>query len=67
MPENIFAWTAPGADFPAFISVNKVGDMFEIHVRSTKELNGQASILLTREVFDQLSLQCFNWDGTLET
>jgi len=43
MPRNIFAYTAPGADFPGYVSVNQVDDKTPVIVRSTKELGGNTA------------------------
>jgi hypothetical protein len=54
MKTNMFAYTAPGADYPEYISVNRrQGDgMIEITVRSPKKADGScgdtASIVLHR-------------------
>jgi hypothetical protein len=65
--KNIFAWTAPGADMPAFVSINQVGDAFEVIVRSPKELGGHtAQVTLDEATFDRLSFETFNHDGCLE-
>ena len=51
MPRNLAYYTAPGSNYPAFISVNEQDDgQVEITVRSTPEADGtegvQASVLL---------------------
>ena len=50
-PENVFAYTAPGNDFPGFVSVNKTAaGGLDIIVRSPKENGGAtAQMALTRE------------------
>ena len=36
MPKNIFAYTAPGAGFPEYVSLNEVGDKVVLTIRSPK-------------------------------
>ncbi len=53
--KNLFAFTEPGGSFPAYLSVNQVGDVVEIHVRSKVEHGGAtAKIAITKEVFEEL-------------
>ena len=40
---NIYAYTAPGADFPEYVSVNRVAGGVEITVRSPKGQGGHTS------------------------
>ena len=43
--KNVFAHTAPGSDFPTYISVNSDGrKAFVFHVRSPKELGGHVAM-----------------------
>lgn len=53
MPKNIFTYTAPGSDYPEYISVNETDDpdKFTITVRSPRKADGTcgdaATITLT--------------------
>jgi hypothetical protein len=38
MNRNIFAWTAPGADYPEFVSINERDGKFIVTVRGPKRL-----------------------------
>lgn len=51
MPKNIFAYTAPGTDFPEFVSVNATDDKgVDIILRSPKAIGGgTAQVALTRD------------------
>ena len=65
--KNIFSWTAPGADMPAFVSINQIGDEFEVIVRSPKEYGGStAQVRLDKKTFDRMGLETFGHDGSLE-
>lgn len=44
-PTNIFAYTAPGADFPPYLSINRVGATVEVTVRSPKERGGYTALI----------------------
>jgi hypothetical protein len=50
-PDNLYAYTAPGADMPEFVSVNKAdGGGIDIVVRSPKEFgSATAQIALNRD------------------
>lgn len=48
MRKNVHAYTEPGADRPAYLSINRDGDQFEVSVRS-RFAEGAGQILLTRE------------------
>jgi hypothetical protein len=47
MDKNVYAYTAPGADLPAFISVKRVGGSYFVEVRSPGGTG--AAVHLTRE------------------
>ena len=51
MPHNIFAYTAPGADFPEFVSVNEAdGGGVEFIIRSRIDIGGStAQVALNHE------------------
>jgi hypothetical protein len=54
-PKNIFAHTEPGADFPAYLSINAVGNKVDITVRSPKERGGAtATITLSEALFAKM-------------
>jgi len=40
VPKNIFAYTAPGAIYPEFVSVNDIDGQIEITVRSPGQHGG---------------------------
>lgn len=51
---NIFAYTAPGADYPEYVSVNRRETGVEITVRSPKKYGGTTTtILLPPDVWEQ--------------
>lgn len=52
---NIFAYTAPGADFPEFISINRINGKMVVTVRAQGGGgNKMAEMTLPREVLDEL-------------
>lgn len=57
--QNIHAFTAPGASYPEFISVNKTGENYSVSVRSPRKDDGSvgetATITLSGEQFRALS------------
>ncbi len=61
MPKNVFAYTAPGSDYPEYISVNETNDtnLFTITVRSPRNDDGtegaSATITLTMPQMDELA------------
>lgn len=51
----IFAYTAPGSDFPEFISINRKDDRIEITVRSQGAGGNQIGpIVLPQDKLDEL-------------
>lgn len=52
---NIFAYTAPGADFPEFISINRKDGRIEITVRSQGAGGNQMGLMvLPQDKLDEL-------------
>lgn len=52
---NIFAYTAPGADFPEFISINRKDGRIEITVRSQGNGGNQMALMvLPQDKLDEL-------------
>ncbi|MDH6265557.1 hypothetical protein M2360_000947 [Rhizobium sp. SG_E_25_P2] len=59
MTSNIHAFTAPGASYPEYISVNKSGDSYSVSVRSPRKEDGSvgdaATITLDGDQFRALA------------
>jgi hypothetical protein len=52
---NIYAFTAPGADFPEYVSINRVAGAVEITVRAPKGQGGHtATVRLLPEEYECL-------------
>lgn len=54
--KNLFAWTAPGAGFPAFVSLNQRNDEIVLDSRSQGAGVAGASVSLDRAVARELGL-----------
>lgn len=50
---NIFAYTAPGADFPEYLSINRRDEKIVVTVRS-HGLSGPAEMTLPQDKLDEL-------------
>jgi hypothetical protein len=63
MTKNIGAYTAPGCNYPEFISINEDTDLgyVTVIVRSCRDIDGNcgesAQIQMTRELFDLLIVE----------
>lgn len=55
---NVYAYTAPGSNYPEYISINRTSDGMEITVRSHAKQDGAcgdtASIILSNEEYANL-------------
>lgn len=58
MSENITAYTAPGATYPEYVSINERDGQVEITVRAPATADGQcgvtAAMKMTWDAFDRL-------------
>ena len=55
MRHCLAAWTAPGCNYPSYVSINQEGDQVEITVRSEYTAGGTtASVNLTVDEFQAL-------------
>jgi hypothetical protein len=45
IPHNLFAYTAPGADSPEYLSINLVGGKIIVTVRASKADGGQQAAM----------------------
>lgn len=62
---NLFAWTAEGSFPPAFISINQIGNEYELIVRSPAELGSHtAQVTIDKVTFDALATEVFCHDGS---
>ena len=65
MSENITAYTAPGASYPPYVSINERGDLVEITVRSPATPEGHcgatSAMTMNRDDFDRLVAEANVW------
>jgi hypothetical protein len=48
MHRNIFAWTAPGANYPAFVSINQQADgTFTLDARQPVQADGSCGVTIS--------------------
>jgi hypothetical protein len=45
--DNLFAWTAPGSNYPPFVSINRKGDEIYVTVRATPPTKGACGDTIT--------------------
>lgn len=69
MQTNIFAWTAPGASYPEYLSINECEGRIEVTVRAPNRGSAAghtATMVLPLEAFSALAATLPNWRGAPE-
>lgn len=61
MANNLFAYTAPGADFPEYVSINETDGKVVLTARGQGVSGGIASVTLSERDLGEMAKALSNW------